>query len=716
MDTTNEPLMSSKISRLFSVRDLQVFHWTFSKYREFHHATPAKPEVTTQVTQKLVLIRDYVFAAWNSLVALIRYHLPFGEENISSGLELSAKEQDFLPAPLNVDNGDSLDGNGQSDQSTSNQIQTPTLNEKDDIENKKKANKNKSSDVVPRRDTVAPSSTLIPQVVKSAVDRRDFAAIRAIPDSNFKNILQFTIGPSTSFDRLEVLERLEGSFNHVVMIRSNYDSGPEDYVIKVPFVGTIDRWQEGDAHNLRCEAGLMRYIRARIPVPVPEVLSYDDCLHNSIGAPYICMKRLPGTPAYNMWFDSLDGPVSEGDSPSEATQKWRTTFLKSLAYLMDTLYYLDFDKIGMPNFDECGPDGNPDISERYVWTPFNRLKPEDINTRKVLFKRNPCSTAHEFFTKKLDENWPSELDPEDFDDDSQREICLGMRKFLDILFSCPAFTQSKENPKDIDAPDTFTLCHTDLDLQNILVDERGNITGVLDWDSCFAAPRSIGVGSLPLFLRKDWLPEFSVNNMPHMSWTLEYWRMMYAEALKEAGCTDARFTLHSGIYHAAYAAMYEGGNTWDLAHKIFGEIWELRKCKSEEILEELGQGSPKLEKFLEMRIAELLEPEALPWLSADSEEDTESEIEEEEEELEDEAEDSEQEEGDAQIEEETKCSFSDGDKDYDDTSISSGSDSNDIHKAAGRKLTEQELRTVKRFQNKSTMAFDYPFTVRLVHL
>jgi aminoglycoside phosphotransferase len=51
-------------------------------------------------------------------------------------------------------------------------------------------------------------------------------------------------------------------------------------------------------------------------------------------------------------------------------------------------------------------------------------------------------------------------------------------------------------------PETFVLLHCDLDLQNVLVDDDGEVTGILDWDSCSVVPRSVGYASLPLLLCK----------------------------------------------------------------------------------------------------------------------------------------------------------------------------------------------------------------------
>lgn len=38
----------------------------------------------------------------------------------------------------------------------------------------------------------------------------------------------------------------------------------------------------------------------------------------------------------------------------------------------------------------------------------------------------------------------------------------------------------------------FDLAHPDLDLQNIIVSEKGELMGIIDWDNVTAVPRLMG--------------------------------------------------------------------------------------------------------------------------------------------------------------------------------------------------------------------------------
>ncbi|KAH7390946.1 hypothetical protein DE146DRAFT_663128 [Phaeosphaeria sp. MPI-PUGE-AT-0046c] len=60
-----------------------------------------------------------------------------------------------------------------------------------------------------------------------------------------------------------------------------------------------------------------------------------------------------------------------------------------------------------------------------------------------------------------------------------------------------------------------------------------------------AAPLCVGYTSLPLFLRRDWLPEYSCLNRPYLTWSVERYRDIYTNAKKKC-CkkhnSDAKYT------------------------------------------------------------------------------------------------------------------------------------------------------------------------------
>ncbi|KAI2479949.1 hypothetical protein Ptr902_08130 [Pyrenophora tritici-repentis] len=164
-----------------------------------------------------------------------------------------------------------------------------------------------------------------------------------------------------------------------------------------------------------------------------------------------------------------------------------------------------------------------------------------------------------------------------------------------MIFQCPPFAAPEVGSE------RFVIRHPDLDLQNILTDEEGNVTGIIDWHEAVTAPRCVGSAALPLFLIQDWFPGFTLDDPPYMSWTVDHYRRIYAEAMQGA-CEDGKYTYKSAMYQAVYAASTRFGSAPDLVDKVLLQLPGLRLTDLDEFQERLGTGWPAAEKYLEKEI------------------------------------------------------------------------------------------------------------------
>lgn len=449
-------------------------------------------------------------------------------------------------------------------------------------------------------------------------NRQDWEAIRAISNDQFRHLLLRCLNvpgeDPIPLHSCEVAERLEGGFHLAVIIYVSRNGGIEPWVIKVPAHGTARFWTEQDTYMMRREVEIMRQISFNTDIPVPKIKDFYTGLDDEFGAPWVVMEKLPGNAAHSIWFDesySRETAYLGADSPTEATHRRRVNFLKSLAEQMVKLQRLKFDKIGMakiqyPHDVTHNSSGTCEEFPSTVGPAYYWPCTSDI-TRVV--ERGPFPATQDFiqpgFQALFDLDMLCEKYPEP---DEEFYALLGVGKIMKAVFDTAAF-----NPDGTD--ETFVIRHDDLNFQNILVDENGNVTGIIDWDGAFVAPRCIGPAAAPLFLSRDWLPGEhgeQLEKLPHMAWKTYYYRNIYAAAmhkaeLKEGLSHDAQYTTNSALYQATLCAIYEGGDFWNLTEKILRSLPGFM-MDPYDFTTLLGRGFPAAEDMLEREITKLCKP------------------------------------------------------------------------------------------------------------
>lgn len=264
-------------------------------------------------------------------------------------------------------------------------------------------------------------------------------------------------------------------------------------------------------------------------------MHFDTTANNEIGAPYIAMSYIKGQPVSSLWFEN------SGSTPLEERRK---NILKQLAQAMSQLNLHHFDKIGslIPNNEDDGyhlgpcfdcneADGTVTISSsgpfsttmsflRHYWTPINEKSPFSIGAAKLL----------------------------------EEEILP--------LIPC----DSSE----------FVLALPDFDSQNVMADEMGNITGIIDWDNVQTVPGFMGCLRYPGWITRDWdplmygWPQCPGENSPD---ELQKYRAYYLQEMKQAlVCVDDfRLTEKSHIFEAFWIAVSNRANRLGICQKFVEE-------------------------------------------------------------------------------------------------------------------------------------------------
>ena len=327
-----------------------------------------------------------------------------------------------------------------------------------------------------------------------------------------------------------LISRQHGVYNSVYTVQ--FRSG-QRVCIRVPACGWSERWNHWDQELLRCTALAMRMIEIKTDVPLPRVIAYDCSFDNDIQAPFMLMTCIDGTGARQVWNSD------EGAVPKEVR---RQNILKGMAQAMSGLRNLKYSKSGSFWFDEDAFD-EPVIGESW------NLRIEGY----IIKRRFEISETYSSTREKVNANLHCLLDDAGFPDHCQDVCTKGMFELYRLIAA--AFLDATETPN---SDEDFVLMHGDFDIQNMLVDDAGNLAGILDWDGLSSQPRQAGWSMVPFWLQGDWAsgyrwpPAIGADYASVRPDEFERYRQDYARYMWEAcgGVGDCRFTSKSHIYRA----------------------------------------------------------------------------------------------------------------------------------------------------------------------
>ena len=288
----------------------------------------------------------------------------------------------------------------------------------------------------------------------------------------------------------------------------------------------------------------MRFIRNETSIPIPDVYAFDTTNLNEIGAPYIVMGFIPGFTVSSKWFDST------GPTPLEDR---RQRVLNSVAEAMSQLERFQFDKIGSLQFNGDMTSHGITVESCYTWKQETDDN-EDDEEKTTVEQLGPFNTSKSYLQYCLDNlEGPKPCRP----------LAFGCNKLLaSMIRHLPSSTSDQLTGSEFE---TFVLSIPDYDSQNIMIDKRGNLTGIIDWDHVQSLPRFLGDSSFPGWITRDWdplmyhYPRIETEDSPE---ELEQYREQYCRKMNQLlqEKNDARFTVKSHIYEAIAIAVRNRAN------------------------------------------------------------------------------------------------------------------------------------------------------------
>ncbi|KAK8181322.1 kinase-like domain-containing protein [Phyllosticta citribraziliensis] len=354
------------------------------------------------------------------------------------------------------------------------------------------------------------------------IDDIYWGPVMRISKSTVVELVKSHIDPASAIPEPEcMVECIEqGAWNRAFLVRIS----SEKFILRVPSLGVRGVWNRHKALQLRSSALSMRWIRNNTRIPVPEVLAYDITHKNEIGHPFTLMRHVSGTQICDVWDDD-DGSDAEFEAK-------RLRILDSVAETAAQLQTISFTHSGMLHFDD-----------------------ESATRPRVGLTYHLCEDG-------TDDGYDLPEDPDAL------VLLKGQHEILRLLVDCLPFARAQEGQA---VQETFVLAHPDFDWQNIMVDDEGNVTGVIDWDCTRAVSRFLGYAALPLWLGKGYVAclvlSGSVWSSPER---FQYYRAFYASAMAKAmhGKGDCAYTHKSILFLALEDALKYPNRTLCFLQKI----------------------------------------------------------------------------------------------------------------------------------------------------
>ncbi|OOF98680.1 hypothetical protein ASPCADRAFT_504297 [Aspergillus carbonarius ITEM 5010] len=375
-------------------------------------------------------------------------------------------------------------------------------------------------------------------------------------------------------------------------------SGSFNWAVFISFEDTV-RWVFRSPHSrafmpmemgkklLSSEAATLRYLKAHSDIPVPEIYDYCSSSDNEIGIPFMFMSEAPGRPLSKVW-------RSAGSAQPDIETSSKAKVLYQLGGLTWKLSQLRFDKIGSlfeeeESFEikECLSRGHmlhkrycleiprgPFISEGQF---YDSLASAFSEQAEILQLSHHCFVAPVPLRDDYDSRTHYESAVDLWNDfvtagrkidssDNRLDYIIAGDALRDIIRKCEQSAFESE---------TFPLCHPDLSVNNIYVDDDYNITCLIDWAFASSVPEAmlLAAPGLPQYrdeISPDIRKHFVDGFLAAIPASTETMIQRYRESLERGKFSwrlgrllsldsIADYTLFAAVWHFAYGPHHDMG-------------------------------------------------------------------------------------------------------------------------------------------------------------
>ncbi|MCJ1329190.1 hypothetical protein MMC10_005868 [Thelotrema lepadinum] len=293
-----------------------------------------------------------------------------------------------------------------------------------------------------------------------------------------------------------------GSFNLVYVIHFEDNS---KWVARIPQFATPAHFHAAQAQHMSTELELLRLIRSKTTIPVPEVFHYDTTFDNPFGVPFSLEGWLGGCSVGALW--------SKTDGPTPCKERQRR-ILESVASAMAQLSLFAHPEIGVPKVDpiQSTAIGTEKLRSRDVDKEMHYCMhgwPQDGVQKPFAFlEQGPFHNTADYLRSML---YSRKLPWEEREIKRTKDDLVGSKRLMEIIIDAIESIEQQEHPSTETPGDgscQFVIRHPDFALQNVLVSEDGSLLGLLDWDGIQTVPKTFGFTAYPDWIIRDWEPSF----------------------------------------------------------------------------------------------------------------------------------------------------------------------------------------------------------------
>ena len=217
-----------------------------------------------------------------------------------------------------------------------------------------------------------------------------------------------------------------------------------------------------------------RLLRLATSIPIPEIFSFETGTNNPVGVPYTLEDFAKGRKLSDAWIDK-----------DWSSEEKRTRTIRDIAKHMSELHRFQFDKIGCLDFDTNGNkflQVGPLLSRCY--------DPEKLEPSfGYVSESGPWSETKSYLLDICEKSQSAE---------DASGLRSGDRKLLSLAID--------SIPESLDHEQAFALGHSDLNYQNIFVNDDGDVTAIIDWDGVCIETRASAFARYPSWITRDWDP------------------------------------------------------------------------------------------------------------------------------------------------------------------------------------------------------------------